>query len=193
MSVEKALIARSNNQCELCKSTNNLSVYDLPPNATQREHDSIYVCEKCKAQLEKKEELDSKHWACLTDSMWSEVPAVQVVSWRMLNRLRQESWAADAIDMLYFDDEMMEWAKASGDHQGNGEVELHKDSNGNLLQNGDNVVLTKTLDVKGSSIRATLGTVVKNIKLVHDNFEQIEGKIDAQTIVILTQYVRKTS
>ncbi|MGE8379306.1 MAG: PhnA domain-containing protein, partial [Sphingobacterium sp.] len=55
----------------------------------------------------------------------------------------------------------------------------------------DTVVLTKTLDVKGSSLKATLGTVVKNIRLVADNIEQIEGKIEGQTIVILTKYLRK--
>jgi lysophospholipase L1-like esterase len=36
--------------------------------------------------------------------MWSEVPGVQVVAWRMLNRLSSESWAADALDMLYLED-----------------------------------------------------------------------------------------
>ena len=93
--------------------------------------------------------------------------------------------------MLYFDEEMMAWAKSTGDHENSSEVELHKDCNGTLLQNGDTVVLTKTLDVKGSSLKASLGTVVKNIRLVHDNTEQIEGKIDGQTIVILTKYLRK--
>ncbi|WP_317167666.1 PhnA domain-containing protein [Sphingobacterium mizutaii] len=53
------------------------------------------------------------------------------------------------------------------------------------------MVLIKTLDVKGSSISAKLGTVVKNIRLVPDNTEQIEGKIEGQTIVILTKYLRK--
>lgn len=191
MSVETELKARSNNQCELCGNTSNLSVYDVPPNAQQRIEDSLLVCDKCSAQLEKKEPLDSDHWKCLLDSMWSEVPAVQVVSWRMLNRLRGESWAVDAIDMLYFDEDMMDWAKSTGDHENSSEVELHKDCNGTLLQNGDTVVLTKTLDVKGSSLKASLGTVVKNIRLVHDNTEQIEGKIDGQTIVILTKYLRK--
>ncbi|HEY0262294.1 MAG TPA: alkylphosphonate utilization protein, partial [Chitinophagales bacterium] len=137
------------------------------------------------------EELDNAHWAVLNESMWSEVPAVQVVSWRMLSRLRNESWAADALDMLYLDDENLAWAKATSDHQNGAEVELHRDVNGTLLADGDNVVLVKTLDVKGSSIRATLGTVVKNIKLVKDNVEQIEGKVDNQTIVILTKYLRK--
>ncbi len=148
MSVENALRARSNNQCELCKSEINLTVYDVPPHPEQREEDSILVCEKCNLQLTKKEELDNKHWACLNESMWSEVPAVQVVSWRMLNRLRNESWAADAIEMMFFDESTLAWAKETGDHENTGEVELHRDSNGNILQGGDNVVLTKTLDVK---------------------------------------------
>ena len=191
MSVEATLKARSGNQCELCKSENNLSVYGVPPDSSLNDYDSILVCDTCKQQLEKKAELDPAHWACLNDSMWSEVRPVQVISWRMLNRLRHESWAADAIDMLFFDDETLAWAKATGDHESSGAVDLHRDSNGNQLYDGDNVVLTKTLDVKGSSIRATLGTVVKGIKLVHDNTEQIEGKVDGQTIVILTKYLRK--
>ncbi|MCW5907357.1 MAG: PhnA domain-containing protein [Chitinophagales bacterium] len=191
MSVENALRARSNNCCELCKSTDNLTVYFVPPHSEQREADSILVCAKCERQLSKKEELDSVHWQCLNDSMWSEVPAVQVVSWRMLNRLRQESWAADAIDMLFFDEPTLAWAKATGDHENSSEVELHRDCNGTQLHDGDTVVLTKTLDVKGSSLNAKLGTVVKGIKLVPDNIEQIEGKIEGQTIVILTKYLRK--
>lgn len=191
MSTEASLRTRSNNQCELCASTQNLSVYDVPPNAQQREEDSLLVCDTCKAQLEKREPLNAAHWKCLLDSMWSEVPAVQVVSWRMLNRFREESWAADALEMLYFDDAQLAWAKSTGDHENSAEVELHKDCNGTLLQNGDTVVLIKSLDVKGSSVNARLGTVIKNIRLVHDNTEQIEGKIEGQTIVILTKYVRK--
>ena len=191
MSVESILKTRSNNQCELCKSDNKLMVYDVPPHPEQRGEDSLLVCEKCNLQLTKKEELDGKHWTCLNESMWSEVSAVQVVSWRMLNRLRNESWAADAIDMMFLDDDMMTWAKSTGDHENSSEVELHRDSNGNILQDGDNVVLTKTLDVKGSNLNAKLGTVVKGIKLVADNVEQIEGKIEGQTIVILTKYLRK--
>lgn len=123
--------------------------------------------------------------------MWSEVTGVQVVAWRMLNRLRTESWAADLLDMLYLDDENLAWAKATGDHESDGSVDLHKDCNGAMLQQGDTVVLTKSLDVKGSTLNAKMGTVVKNIRLVPDNTDQIEGKIEGQVIVILTKYVRK--
>ncbi len=191
MGLERRLKARSNNQCELCKSELNLSIYDVPPNAQQREEDSIIVCEKCAAQLNNKEELDRKHWTCLNESMWSEIPAVQVVSWRMLNRLKAESWAMDAIDMMYFDEETLAWAKATGEHENTTEVLFHRDSNGHILQNGDKVVLIKSLDVKGSTVNARLGTVVHNIRLVADNTDQIEGKIEGQTIVILTKYLRK--
>jgi protein PhnA len=53
------------------------------------------------------------------------------------------------------------------------------------------VVLTKSLDVKGSTLNARMGTVVRNIRLVADNTDQIEGRIEGQQIVILTQYVRR--
>jgi len=192
MSVESSLKARSNNQCELCKSENSLTVYDVPPHPEQREEDSLMVCAKCLLQLTKKEELDSAHWACLNDSMWSEVPAVQVVSWRMLNRFRNETWAAEAIDMMFLDEPTLAWAKSTGDHENSDKVELHRDSNGTILQAGDTVSLTKSLDVKGSSLSAKIGTVVKNIKLVADNVDQIEGKIEGQAIIILTKYVRKS-
>ncbi len=191
MSLENALHARAANQCELCKSEKNLTVYDVPPKAEQREEDSLLICDKCNLQLTKKEELDPEHWSCLNESMWSEVIPVQIVTWRMLSRLRDHSWATDAIDQMYLSDELLAWAKATGDHENSSNVELHRDSNGTILQNGDTVVLTKSLDVKGSTITAKLGTVVKNIKLVPDNTEQIEGKIEGQTIVILTKYLRK--
>jgi protein PhnA len=67
----------------------------------------------------------------------------------------------------------------------------HIDSNGSILENGDTVTLIKDLEVKGANFTAKRGTSVRNIRLVHDNPEQIEGKINGQGIVILTQYVKK--
>ena len=68
-----------------------------------------------------------------------------------------------------------------------------KDANGNILKNGDTVVTIKNLPVRGTSQSVKAGTKVKNIRLVENNTEQIEGKIEGQTIVILTKYVRKQS
>ena len=192
MKIEEVIQKRAEEKCELCKGTDTLKMYEvLSPNGTTEEN-CILICAKCTAQIEKKEELDSKHWQCLAESMWSEVPGIQIVAWRMLNRLRNESWAMDNLDMLYLDDEKLAWAKATGDHESDGSVDLHKDSNGHVLQNGDSVVLIKSLDVKGSTINAKLGTVVRNIRLVDNNTEQIEGRIEGQVIVIPVSYTHLT-
>lgn len=175
----------------MCRSESGLRMYEVGPQDRYDENNTILICGKCEAQIMKKEDLESKRWDCLGSSMWSEVPGVQVVSWRMLNRLRNESWAMDNLEMMYMDDDKLAWAKATGDHENDSAVYLHKDSNGTVLQSGDTIVLTKSLDVKGTTLNAKLGTVVKNIRLVENNTEQIEGKIEGQVIVILTKYVRK--
>lgn len=185
------LIERSGNTCELCGSADGLKVFSVPFSAGKFADEAIYACENCISQIEKRAELDSGHWQCLSSSMWSEFPAVQVVAWRMLNRLKNESWAVDNLDMLYLDEEVLSWAEASGDQHSEGNEALHRDCNGAILQQGDTVTLIKDLDVKGSSLNAKIGTAVRSIRLVHDNPEQIEGKVEGQTIVILTKYVKK--
>lgn len=192
MKFEAEVKARSNGKCEVCDATENLSVYEVQGNENSGSSSLLMICGKCLSQVEKREEPDAAHWQkALPTAMWSEIPAVKVLSWRMLNRFRAEAWATEMLDMMYMEEAELEWAKVSGDHVAEGGVELHRDSNGAVLQNGDTVVLTKSLDVKGSSVNARVGTVVKNIRLVNDNTEQIEGRIEGQLIVILTKYLRK--
>lgn len=191
MKLEEVLAERSGGKCELCGAEEKLAVYEVPPQTKKDLNNCILLCDTCKAQVEKKEVPDNEHWKCLTTSMWSEVPAVQVVAWRMLNRLKGDSWATDSLDLLYLDEDNLAWAKATGDHENDGTIELHKDANGNVLQTGDTVVLTQSLNVKGSSVNAKQGTVVRNIHLVENNTEQIEGRIEGQVFVILTKYLRK--
>ena len=62
---------------------------------------------------------------------------------------------------------------------------------GAVLLSGDNVVLTKTMDAKGATFSAKVGTVVHNIRLVLDNIDQIEGRVNGSQIIILTKYVKK--
>ncbi len=148
MKLEDQIKERAGSVCELCKSTTSLTIYEVEGQDGKSEDNLILICENCKSQVEKKAELDSGHWQKnLSEAMWSEVPGVQVTAWRMLNRLRNETWAAESIDMMYLDDHNLAWAKKSGDHENDGNVDLHRDSNGNILQNGDSVVLTKSLDV----------------------------------------------
>jgi protein PhnA len=104
----------------------------------------------------------------------------------MLQGLSAQKWASDLLDMMYLDDDTREWAESTSSDT------IHRDSNGQILQMGDSVVIIKDLEVKGANFTAKRGTVVKRISLVEDNAEQIEGKVNDQHIVLLTKYVRKS-
>jgi protein PhnA len=124
--------------------------------------------------------------------MWNENSTIKVVSYRMLHHLKSEGWPQDLLDMIYLDEEELEWAK-QGIVEENPNAIVHRDSNGAVLQNGDSITVIKDLNVKGSSLVAKRGTAVRNITLVHDNAEHIEGRVEGQQIVILTQYVKKNA
>ena len=193
MAFEKELKERSNSKCELCASTENLIVFEVPPSSNGSFANSILLCSNCEEQINDPEKVNPNHWRCLNDSMWSEIPAVQVMAWRMLNRLKGEGWPMDLLDMLYLDDETLKLAKSTGEGEEEDDAVRHLDSNGDLLLSGDTVILIKDLNVKGANFTAKRGTAVRRISLVHDNAEQIEGKVNGQHIVILTQYVKKSS
>ena len=192
MSVLQTLQNRSNATCELCTATNGLKVYTIPPSLNESVDNSLLVCDTCFNQIEKQSDMDTNHWRCLNDSMWNESVAIQIMSWRMLQRLRHEGWPKDLLDMMYLDDDALTLARATGEDQDEGNHIIHRDVNGVILQAGDSVVLIKDLKVKGSSMVAKQGTAVRNIRLDHENAEYIEGKVDGQQIVIITQYVKKS-
>ena len=67
-----------------------------------------------------------------------------------------------------------------------------RDSNGNPLAAGDTVVVIKDLKVKGSSIPLKQGTVIRNIRLVEDDAEHIEGNSEKiKGLVLKTCFLRK--
>ena len=146
----------------------------------------------CREQIDDPAKVDADHWRCLNDSMWSQVPAVQVMAWRMLTRLAGEGWPQALLDMLYLDDETRAWAEAGIEGAGAEESVRHTDCHGAVLENGDTVTLIKDLDVKGANFTAKRGTAVRGISLVPDNAEQIEGRVEGQRIVILTKFVKKS-
>ena len=192
MSIEQELQTRSESKCELCAATDNLSVYEVPPTSNGSADESILVCESCLEQIENPDKVEVNHWRCLNDSMWSQVHAVQVMAWRMLTRLSSEGWARDLLDMLYLDDDVLVWAKATGEGVSDEGAIKHVDSNGVVLESGDTVTLTKDLNVKGAGFTAKRGTAVRGISLVADNAEHIEGRVNGQQIVILTKFVKKS-
>ncbi|MDU8885092.1 PhnA domain-containing protein [Yeosuana sp. MJ-SS3] len=192
MSVLQTLQDRSNNSCELCSSNKDLKQYIVPPSLNENVDNSLLVCNICLDQIEGNSEMNPNHWRCLNDSMWSEHIAVQILAWRMLQRIRREGWPKDLLDMMYLNDEALALARATGEHEDVADKVIHRDVNGVVLQAGDSVVLIKDLKVKGSSIVAKQGTAVRNIRLDHENSEYIEGKVDGQNIVIVTKFIKKS-
>ncbi|SHI38128.1 PhnA domain-containing protein [Algibacter luteus] len=191
MSVLQTLQERSNNTCELCTSNEELKQYTIPPSLNENVDNDVLVCKTCLGQINGDQDMDPNHWRCLNDSMWNEHVAVQIMAWRMLQRLRNEGWPKDLLDMMYLDDEALALARATGEDKDESEKIIHRDINGVILENGDSVVLVKDLKVKGSSMVAKQGTAVRNIRLDYENDKYIEGKVGAQQIVIITEYVKK--
>jgi protein PhnA len=66
-----------------------------------------------------------------------------------------------------------------------------KDSNGNILQDGDSVTIIKSLSVKGSTLNLKQGTKVKKIRLT-DNEEEVDCRIEGQSIVLKTCFLKKS-
>lgn len=66
-----------------------------------------------------------------------------------------------------------------------------KDSNGNILNDGDTVTLIKDLKVKGSSTTLKRGTTVKNIRLT-DDASEIECRLGGSQMVLRTEFLKKT-
>jgi len=194
MNTEQTLRARSGSKCELCGAGGELHIYAVPPHGDGNADHCVLLCATCHTQIGDPAKVDPNHWRCLNDSMWSTVPAVQVMAWRMLNRLRPEGWPEALIDMLYLDDATRAWAEAEGaEAQETEEVVRHVDCHGAVLEAGDTVTLVKDLDVKGANFTAKRGTAVRGISLVPNNPEQIEGRVNGQHIVILTKFVKKAS
>jgi protein PhnA len=193
MSIEKDLQKRSEGNCELCKANDNNKAYILPASPNKNIESHLWLCNTCSTQIENPSTANENHWRFLNETIWSELPVAKIASWRMLHKLPQYSWTQDLIDIAYLDEEELEWAKANGDGKNPDDVITHVDCFGAVLQNGDNVVLTKSLEVKGATFNAKVGTVVHNIRLVSDNADQIEGRVNNSMIVILTKYLRKVA
>lgn len=181
------LTLRSASLCEMCTASGELFPFVVAPKTGNHVDDQVAVCAVCLDQIENPENVDPEHWRILNDTIWSPVPAVQVMSYRVLNKLSDQNWAQDLLGMMYMDESTAEWAEA-----GSSEVVVHKDCNGQILQAGDTVTLIKDLEVKGANFTAKRGTAVRRISLVQDNAGQIEGRVNDQQIVILTEFVKKS-
>jgi len=189
MDLEKKVNQRANSKCELCTSDVELSVYDVKPNSAASVDTSVLLCAKCRQQIESPELMDPVHWYCLSESMWSEVPAVQVLAYRVLKSMGGDANALNLLEQLYLDEENQKWADAGV--VDSGDVVTTIDSNGTVLASGDTVTLIKDLVVKGANFTAKRGTSVKNISLT-DDAKFVEGRVNGTRIVLVAAYLKKS-
>lgn len=176
---------RSQGMCELCTSEDATIAYAVTPRNNDSIENEVALCISCLAAID--DENSVLHWQCLAGSIWNTEPSVQALSYRILYGNKEKEWASEIINSVDLDEAVINWALSAYEKK-----EVHRDSNGVELNNGDTIVLTQGLNVKGVNFMAPKGTIVRKIRLVPDNTEQIEGKINDETIVILTKYVRKS-
>lgn len=177
---------RSEGLCELCSKNEATVAYTVSPKKDDALENQVALCDPCAQNIDAADQ--SFYWRVIEGSIWNPEPSVQALSYRILQNYKDEDWASGVLSMVDLDEDVIQWALS-----GLETAAVHVDAFGNTLENGDTVVLTQALDVKGTNFSAPKGTVVKRIRLVHDNNEQIEGKINEQMIVILTKYVKKNN
>ncbi len=184
MSISTPLQERSQGSCELCNTNTATQEYTVSPKKDDDIRNQVAVCDTCLAAIDAPAEGD--YWRFLEGTIWNPEASIQALSYRILHACRQQDWANSIISSVELDENTVQWALSAFEI-----ADVHKDAFGNTLENGDTVVLTQGLNVKGTSFTAAKGTVVKKVRLVPDNTGQLEGKINDQTIVILTKYVKK--
>lgn len=186
------LTARSQGKCELCGETSDdLAVFEVA-GGDGSDDAQVMISARYQQQLLDESKINANDWRCLNEAIWSSVPAVQVVAYRMLHTLANqgETWAQDLLDTAYLEDDIKAWAESGLAQASDDDDPKPRDSNGIELSEGDSVTLIKDLDVKGMNLTAKRGTLVKNIHLTH-NPKHIEGKINGTTIVIVSAYTKK--
>jgi protein PhnA len=184
-SLSNKLKERAEGNCELCTANQATVAYAVSPKSNDVIENEVALCDTCLAIVESGEAND--HWQCLAGSIWNTEPSVQALSYRLLYGQKDKEWANEILTSVELDETVVTWAESAF-----AVTALHLDSNGTPLENGDTIVLTQQLNVKGASFMAPKGTIVRKIRLVPDNAEQIEGKINGDTIVILTKFVKKS-
>jgi protein PhnA len=186
-----ALTRRAGNRCELCGSDSNPHAHLVDAGGESDPDKHVLLCDTCLAAYTAGQPLEGGHWYCLQESAWSEVAAVQVVSYRLLHRLEGQSWASDLLGQMYLEDEVLAWARRGLDSVDETTVEP-VDCNGTTLCDGDSVTLVKDLNVKGANFTAKRGTTVKNIR-VGDDPTHVEGRVNKVSIMLKTCFLKRVS
>jgi protein PhnA len=110
----KDLARRARSRCEVCEASGvPLRAYEVPPPPAEPEMDRCaLICHSCEKALENTRlELKDGEWRCLGNTLWSDVPAVQVAVVRLLRRLAPRTdWARELLEDALLDEETLAWA-----------------------------------------------------------------------------------
>jgi len=110
----KDLVRRSRSRCECCsRSGSRLEILELEPLLEEPAPDhALFLCESCIKQIQHPEKMNPHDWRCLHDTIWSELPALQVLSVRLLRRLadRNETWAEELLEQCVLESTIEEWS-----------------------------------------------------------------------------------
>ncbi len=110
----KDLARRCKSHCEMCGSHGvKLVIHEVPPVPKEANFEHcIFICEPCQEQIEKPKRLDINHWHCLHTSIWSEVPAVQVMAVLMAKRIAGKAdFADELLDQVYLEEPISQWVE----------------------------------------------------------------------------------
>ena len=83
-----------------------------------------------------------------------------------------------------------EWPMIAPAPSGDDDAAVIRDANGNLLQDGDDVVLIKDLKVRGSSQVIKQGTKVRGIRVVGGDHD-VEGKVNGSAMMLKSEFLKK--
>lgn len=110
----KDLARRAKSKCEITGVSGvSLKAYEIPPVGEEPDFEkTLLVSLECVDALENPGKMAGRGWQCLVEAVWSEMPGVQVVAWRMLSELaKREDWAREALEEVFLDPEIEEWAR----------------------------------------------------------------------------------
>ncbi len=110
----RGLARRAGSRCELCQASGTrLAPYAVPPVPAEPDLEkTAFLCETCLEGVAGKGSVDAHHWRCLQESVWSEVPAVQVSAVRKLREIAEDPdvfWARECLESLYLEPDIEDW------------------------------------------------------------------------------------
>ncbi len=110
----RGLSRRSGSACELCTTSGvPLAAYEVSPLSDEPDPDRCaFICEPCRDGFAARRIENPERWRCLTNTMWTDVVAAQVLIVRMLRRLADmdQRWASENLENLYLDPDVEAWA-----------------------------------------------------------------------------------